>query len=91
MKTYEDKIKETIDSICDEHKLAKPITVPSAGKMIAEHRGIDVAIELFEGAANETKYNIFRSSAFESTLETILMPEKTGIPFVFNFNKTRNE
>jgi hypothetical protein len=79
MKTYEDKIKETIDGICEEHRLAKPITVPSAGKMIAEHRGIDVAIELFDGAANETKSDIFRSSAFEATLETILMPIKTGI------------
>ncbi len=87
MKTYEDKIKETIDSICDEHKLAKPITVPSAGKMIAEHRGIDTAIELFEGAANETKSNIFRSSAFEATLETILMPIKTGIKWEPNHKK----
>jgi hypothetical protein len=87
MKTYEDKIKETIDSICDEHKLAKPITVPSAGKLIYEYRGIDTAIELFEGAANETKSNIFRSSAFESTLESILMPIKTGIKWEPNHKK----
>lgn len=87
MKTYEDRIKETIDGICENHKLAKPITVPSAGKMIAEHRGIDTAIELFEGAANETKSNIFRSSAFEATLETILMPIKTGIKWEPNHKK----
>lgn len=87
MKTYEDKIKETIDSICDEHKLAKPITVPSAGKLIYEYSGIDTAIELFEGAANETKSNIFRSSAFESTLDVILMPIKTGIKWEPNHKK----
>ena len=79
MKTYEDKIKETIDGICEEHKLAKPITVPSAGKLIYQYRGIDTAIELFEGAANETKSNVFRSSAFKATLEAILIPIKTGI------------
>lgn len=79
MKTYENKIRETIDSICKEHLLKQPITVPSAGKMISEYRGNDIAIELFEGAAKETSDNIFRTSTFESTLETILIPIKTGI------------
>jgi len=39
MKTYEDRIKETIDVICEENQLSKPITVPSAGKIfqIIEH------------------------------------------------------
>jgi hypothetical protein len=59
--------------------------------MIAKYMGIDAAIELFEGAAKETKSNVFRTSAFEATLETILMPEKTGIPFVFDHKKTKNE
>jgi len=79
MKTYENRISEMIDSICEEQLLKKPISVPSAGKMIYEYRGIDTAIELFEGAAEETKKNIFRSSAFEATLETFLIPIKTGI------------
>jgi hypothetical protein len=91
MKTYEDRIKEIIDGICEDNQLSKPITVPSAGKMIAKYNGIDVAIELFEGAAKETKSNVFRTSAFEATLETILIPEKTGIPFVFDFEKRKNE
>jgi len=79
MKTYEDRIKEIIDDICNEQLLKQPISVPSAGKMISTYRGNDTAIELFEGAAEETKSNIFRSSAFESTLEVILIPIKTGI------------
>jgi hypothetical protein len=79
MKTYEDKIKETIDEICSQHLLKQPFTVPSAGKMIAEYRGIDTAIELYEGAAKETKSNVFRTSAFKATLETVLIPIKTGI------------
>jgi len=79
MKNYEDRIKEIINDICDEQLLKQPISVPSAGKMISTYRGNDTAIELFEGAAKETKSNIFRSSAFESTLETILIPIKTGI------------
>jgi hypothetical protein len=79
MKTYEDRIKETIDSICAEQLLKPPISVPSAGKMISTYRGNDIAIELFEGAAKETKSNVFRTSAFEATLETILIPIKTGI------------
>ena len=79
MKTYENKIKETIDLICAEHLLKPPVTVPSAGRMIYEYRGIDRAIELFEGAAKEAGSDIFRSSAFKATLETILIPIKTGI------------
>jgi hypothetical protein len=81
MKTYENKINEMIDLICEEQLLKKPISVPSAGKMISTYRGNDTAIELFEGAAEEarTRNNIFRSSAFEATLETILIPIKTGI------------
>lgn len=79
METYEDRIKRTIDDICEKHLLKQPITVPSAGKLISEYRGIDTAIELFEGAAKETKSDVFRTSAFKSTLETILIPIKTGI------------
>jgi hypothetical protein len=79
MKTYESKIKEAIDSICKEHLLKSPVTVPSAARMIYEYGVIDTAIELFEGAAEETRGNIFRSSVFESTLETILIPIKTEI------------
>ena len=81
METYENRIKRTIDEICEEHQLKAPIMVPSAGKLIAEYRGIDTAIQLFEGAADEarTRGNIFRSSAYEGTLEAMLIPIKTGI------------
>ena len=70
--SYQNQIKSTIDSIVEMHGIEQPFSVPAAGKLIKEYMGIEKAIELFEGAKNETASNIFRSSAYEATLETIL-------------------
>ena len=74
-----DKIRQTVDIICVQNNLKQPITVPSAGKLIAEHNGIDYAIELFENAYIECKEtpnrdNPFAFAAYKATLETILIP-----------------
>ena len=69
--SYTQKIKTLIDAICEKHGLPQPITVPAAGRMIAEYEGYFQAIELFEGAVRETD-SIFKSSAYKATLETIL-------------------
>ena len=78
-KTHINKIKQAVDIICAQNNLKQPITVPSAGKLIAEHNGIDYAIELFENAYIECKEtptmdNPFGFAAYKSTLETILIP-----------------
>jgi hypothetical protein len=78
-KTYIEKIKDTVDGICDDYNLGQPIVVPAAAKMIAEHKGVDVAIELFEGAYNECvndpdNTNPFAFAAYKSTLEKLLIP-----------------
>jgi hypothetical protein len=80
-KIHIDKIKQTVDIICAQNNLKQPITVPSAGKLIAEYNGIDYAIELFENAYIECKEtpnrdNPFGFAAYKSTLETILYPMK---------------
>ena len=76
---YIEKIKETVDGICDEYNVGQPIVVPAAARMIAEHKGVDVAIELFEGAYNECvnnpdSTNPFAFAAYKSTLEKLLIP-----------------
>jgi hypothetical protein len=73
-KTFQEMIKESIDKICDKHKLSQPITVPSAGRMIAQYDGLDNAIELFEGASLQHRNDPFKCSAYKATLETILIP-----------------
>lgn len=70
--SYQNQIKSAIDSIVETHNVNQPFSVPAAGKLIKEYMGIEKAIELFEGAKNETASNIFKSSAYEATLETIL-------------------
>jgi hypothetical protein len=70
--TYEDQIKERIEIISRDNLIQIPKTVVQAAKLIAEYDGYPKAIELFEGAAEEVKGNIFRSSAYEATLETVL-------------------
>jgi hypothetical protein len=80
-KTYQEQIKETIDSICEKNNLKQPITVPSAGKMIAEYEGVDKAIELFEGKLKEVNENPdvsnpFAFSAYKVTLTNVLYPMK---------------
>ena len=81
VKTHIDKIRQTVDIICEQNNLKQPLTVPSAGKLIAEYNGIDYAIELFENAYIECKEtpnrdNPFAFAAYKSTLETILYPMK---------------
>ena len=76
-----DKIRQTVDIICAQNNLKQPITVLSAGKLIAEYNGIDYAIELFENAYIEcketpTRDNPFGFAAYKATLETILYPMK---------------
>ena len=77
--THINKIRQTVNIICEQNNLKQPITVPSAGKLIAEYNGIDYAIELFENAYIECKEtpnrdNPFAFAAYKSTLETILIP-----------------
>ena len=75
-KTFQEKIKESIDTICDKHKMSNPFTIPAAGRMIAQYDSLDKAIELFEGAVIQHKRDPFKSSAYKATLETILYPMK---------------
>ena len=80
-KIHIDKIRQTVNIICKQNNLKQPLTVPSAGKLIAEYNGIDYAIELFENAYIECKEtpnrdNPFAFAAYKSTLETILIPMK---------------
>ena len=75
------QIQTLIDAICQLHKLKKPLTVPSAGKMIAEYGGVDEAIKLFQGAykeclENPDKENPFAFAAYKVTLEKVLIPMK---------------
>ena len=83
-KTYIEQIRETVDRICDEYNLGQPIVVPAAARMIAEHKGVDVAIELFEGAYNECitkpeRDNPFAFAAYKSTLEKLLIPMRDNV------------
>ena len=80
-KTHIDKIRQTVNIICEQNNLKQPLTVPSAGKLIAEYNGIDYAIELFENAYIEcketpTRDNPFGFAAYKLILETILYPMK---------------
>jgi hypothetical protein len=70
--SYQDQIKAAIDHIVEMHGVSAPITVPSAAKMIMTYMSIEKARELFEGAQKETSGDVFKSSAYAATLETIL-------------------
>ena len=70
--TYEEQIKIEINKIIEKYNESAPITVPSAASLIMKYCGIEKARELFAGAAAESGVNIFKSSAYMSTLETIL-------------------
>ena len=70
--SYQDQIKAAIDHIVEMHGVDAPITVPSAAKMIMTYMSIEKARELFEGAQKETSGDVFKSSAYAATLETIL-------------------
>ena len=74
--TYEDQIKARIEEISRDHLVKIPVTVVGAAKLIAEYDGTEKAIELYEGAQEETKENVFRTCAYAATLETILYKTK---------------
>ncbi len=73
-KTFKEQIKEEVDSICEEHNLEQPIIVPAAAKIIMKYRGLDRAIELFEGALNQEP-DLFKRSAYRATLDVTLKRE----------------
>lgn len=66
-----EKIRQTVDEICEKNNLKQPMTVPAAARLIMEYKDIQTARELFSNAANETN-DIFKKCAYEATLETIL-------------------
>ena len=83
MKTHINKIKQAVNIICTQNNLKQPLTVPSAGRLIAEHNGIDYAIELFENAyieckENPVKDNPFAFAAYKATLDKVLLPIKVN-------------
>lgn len=71
--SFQEQIHEAIQEIVEKHGKPQPKTVPSAGSMILEHFGKEKAIELFSGAAKETEHDVFKSSAYLSTLEVVIM------------------
>lgn len=81
MRIHINKIKQAVDIICKQNNLNHPLTIPSAGKLIAEYNGVDYAIELFENAYIECKHspdkdNPFAFAAYKTTLDTILLKDK---------------
>ena len=83
MNTHVNKIKQSVNIICAQNNLKQPLTILSVGKLIAEHNGIDYAIELFENAyieckENPDKNNLFAFAAYKSTLDTALLPKKVN-------------
>ena len=64
MKIHTDKIRQTVNIICEQNKLKQPLTIPSAGRLIMEHNGVDYAIELFENAYLECKENPDKDNPF---------------------------
>lgn len=76
------KIKQAVDIICEQKNLKQPLTIPSAGKLIAEHNSIDYAVELFENAyieckeSSDTDIRVFSSAAYKATLNTVLLKNK---------------
>jgi hypothetical protein len=66
-----EKIRQTVDEICEKNNLKQPMTVPASAKLIMEYKGIKTARELFSNAAKETN-DFFKKCAYEATLETIL-------------------
>lgn len=70
--SYEEQIKQIIDELIAAKGEDAPKTVPSAAKLIMKYHGVEKARELFEGGAKESASNVFKSSAYKATLETIL-------------------
>lgn len=68
--TVEDTLRKHYAEICEATGKDKPVTIPQAFLLLKEHLGEEKAIELFKAAQEETKHNIFRTSAYAATLET---------------------
>jgi hypothetical protein len=73
-----EELSKTIEAICTLHKLNKPLTVPSAARMLIEYGGDkEQTVKLFEDILSEVKQNPdknnpFAFAAYKSTLETYL-------------------
>ena len=67
-----DRLKAIVDEIIDKHNESAPITVPAAANLVVKYHGIDLARELFLSLVEEYKNDVFKSSAYKATLETIL-------------------
>ena len=67
-----DRLKTIVDKIIDEHNEQAPIIVPAVAKLIMKYHGIELARELFIGVCDEYKHDVFKSSAYQATLQTIL-------------------
>ena len=67
-----DRLKTIVDEIIDKHNEQAPITVPAAAKLIMKYHGIDLTRELFLSLVEEFKHDVFKSSAYQATLETVL-------------------
>lgn len=70
--SYIDQLKATVDKIIDKHNEQAPITVPAAATLIMKYHGRDVARELFSGVCEEYKNDVFKSSAYQATLQTVI-------------------
>jgi hypothetical protein len=73
-----EELNKTVEAICTLHKLNKPITIPSAARMLVEYEGDkERTVKLFEDILSEVrqnpdKNNPFAFAAYKSTLETYL-------------------
>ena len=70
--SFKDRLKTIVDEIIDNHNESAPITVPAVATLIMKYHGIELARELFIGVCDEYKHDVFRSSAYQATLQTIL-------------------
>jgi hypothetical protein len=76
MSKFEEEIRKNITDICEVNNLQRPLTVYGAGKILKEYLGLDKTIELYKGARDETKSDVFRTSAYEAVIDTLLKPKK---------------
>ncbi|MFY7886670.1 MAG: hypothetical protein ACOVOV_17700 [Dolichospermum sp.] len=70
--SYIDQLKAIVDEIIDKYNEQAPITVPAAATLIMKYHGRDVARELFSGLCEEYKNDVFKSSAYQATLQTVI-------------------
>lgn len=70
--SFKDRLKTIVNEIIDNHNESAPITVPAVAKLIMKYHGIELARELFIGVCDEYKHDVFKSSAYQATLQTIL-------------------